>query len=571
MQNDAARAASRLALADKDATVREAAVHSVFCHKDRQALDRLLPLLKDASPSVRRETATALGVLGAKKAVPALLAALAADNDRLLEHALIYALIEIGDRGGVLPGLADPSPRVRRAALIALDQMDHGGLTAKQVVALLGSEDLPLERAALEVISRHKGWAGEVVGSLRRRLGEANLSAESLAGLRGVLVAFSGNAQVQMLVADTLAAPRTAAPVRLLLLEVMARSEIKPWPKAWAEPVKKSLRSKDGREVGQAVAAAAASGLRRFDGELQALAGDASRPLAVRVAAAAAFAGSGQPLGKTVFEFLAGECGPKGHPVERLAAARALAAAKLNAGQLRQVARLLARADPLLVPVLADALEKGNDRETGLAMVAALAKSPGLGNLSATRLERLVAGYPKEVRRAAEPLLKRLRASEEDQVKRLERLKKLVLTGGDRSKGRQVFRDPRALCTTCHRVGGEGESIGPDLSRIGAARTRADLLEALVLPSASFARGFEPYVVTTKKGKLYSGIIARQTSDAVYLRTADRSEVRLARGEIKELAPGKVSIMPQGLDQNLTVEEIRDLLAYLASLGAGNR
>jgi putative heme-binding domain-containing protein len=122
------------------------------------------------------------------------------------------------------------------------------------------------------------------------------------------------------------------------------------------------------------------------------------------------------------------------------------------------------------------------------------------------------------------------------------------------------------LCIACHRIGKEGETIGPDLSHIGATRTRADLLEAILMPSASFARGFEPYEVTTTAGKQYSGIIGRQTSDAIYLRTADRAEVRIARADIEELNPGKVSIMPDGLDKVLTEEELRDLLAYLSTL-----
>jgi putative heme-binding domain-containing protein len=223
----------------------------------------------------------------------------------------------------------------------------------------------------------------------------------------------------------------------------------------------------------------------------------------------------------------------------------------------------------LLLPVLADALEKDGDAELGLLLVASLEKAPGQANLSLGRLDRLLAHYPPEVRRAAAPLLKQLRAHSEGQLERLDGLMKLVLTGGDPHRGQLVFRSQRALCSTCHRVGSTGESIGPDLSHIGAARTRADLLEAIVLPSASFARGFEPYVVTTTQGKVHAGIIARQTSEALYLRTADRSEVRIARSDVEDLSPGKESIMPQGLDRILTVEELRDLLAFLASLGAG--
>jgi putative membrane-bound dehydrogenase-like protein len=571
MHSPAARTASRAALADKDATVREAAVHAVFSHRDREAVDQLLPLLRDTSPSVRRETATALGVLGNRKAVPALREALAGDNDRLLEHALVYALIEIDDRAGVLPGLAHASPRVRRAALIALDQMDHGNLTSGLVVPLLGSADPALERTALEVVSRHRGWAGEIVALLRQRLGDSRLTPGRLAGLRGILVAFSGNPRVQRLVADTLSRDDAPLSVRLLLLEAMARSELRQWPALWTGSLEKCLRSRDAGEIGQAIAVAAASRLRRFDRQLQELAADPARPKPIRIAAAAAFAASGQQLPASVLELLIDQCGDKTKPVERLAAARALAGARLDASQRRQIARLLAGADPLVLPVLADALEQGGEKATGLAVVAALARAPGLGNFSAARLERLLAHYPAEVRRAAAPLLKRLRARAEGQVKRLEELRKLVLTGGEPRKGRQVFRDPRALCLSCHRVGREGEDIGPDLSRIGATRTRADLLEAIVMPSASFARGFEPYQVTTARGKVYSGMISRQTSDAIYLRQADRSEIRLARAEVESLAPGKESIMPQGLDRVLTGEELRDLVAYLASLGAGAR
>jgi putative heme-binding domain-containing protein len=93
-----------------------------------------------------------------------------------------------------------------------------------------------------------------------------------------------------------------------------------------------------------------------------------------------------------------------------------------------------------------------------------------------------------------------------------------------------------------------------------------DLLESIVFPSASFARGFEPYVVETKAGKSYSGILAREHIDAIYLLTTERIEIRIGRDEIETFAPGRVSIMPQGLDAQLSRRELQDLLAYLQSL-----
>jgi putative heme-binding domain-containing protein len=64
-----------------------------------------------------------------------------------------------------------------------------------------------------------------------------------------------------------------------------------------------------------------------------------------------------------------------------------------------------------------------------------------------------------------------------------------------------------------------------------------------------------------------SGIVRSETATKLHLLTADRSETVIARDEIDELVPSRLSIMPQGLDRNLTTEELRDLLAYLSSLG----
>jgi putative heme-binding domain-containing protein len=115
-------------------------------------------------------------------------------------------------------------------------------------------------------------------------------------------------------------------------------------------------------------------------------------------------------------------------------------------------------------------------------------------------------------------------------------------------------------------VRAEGGRIGPDLSTIGGIRSGQDLLEAIVFPSASFARGYEPYLVDMKDGKTHSGIIGRETPEAIYLITADRPEVRLPRQSIETLERGRVSIMPQGLDTQLSREELANLIAFLKSL-----
>ena len=159
-------------------------------------------------------------------------------------------------------------------------------------------------------------------------------------------------------------------------------------------------------------------------------------------------------------------------------------------------------------------------------------------------------------------MLKKLGVDLAAQKAHLESLKPL-LSEGRIEEGRKIFFGKKAACAGCHTVEDQGGKVGPDLTKIGAIRTGTDLLEAIALPSASFARGYRSYQVLTDAGKIYTGVISRESTDTVYLRTADLSEVRIARDEIDLMKESSISIMPKGLEKRLTQQEIRDLLAYL--------
>jgi HEAT repeat protein len=126
-------------LSDPEETIRQAACHSVAVWRDSGALTRLLALLKEGTPAVRRATAEALGRIGDKQAVPELLAS--EPKDRILEHSMTYALIEIADAAGTARGLQAASSQTQRMALIALDQMGGQGSMPPEVTPLLASGD----------------------------------------------------------------------------------------------------------------------------------------------------------------------------------------------------------------------------------------------------------------------------------------------------------------------------------------------------------------------------------------------------------------------------------------------
>jgi putative heme-binding domain-containing protein len=96
-----------------------------------------------------------------------------------------------------------------------------------------------------------------------------------------------------------------------------------------------------------------------------------------------------------------------------------------------------------------------------------------------------------------------------------------LLLGGDAKRGRDMFFGKRATCSVCHRIAGQGGLVGPDLTKVGAIRSGRDLLESLILPSATIAQGYNPFLVTTTDGRSTTGVITRQTSDVLFVRDSE--------------------------------------------------
>ena len=141
------------------------------------AVSWLIKLLKSSSMHNRRAAALALGRIGEKVAVPALLAAAALPLDRALEHSITYALIEIADPIATAAGLKDTDARIVDVALVALDQMDGGRPDPALVAGLLSSTDSKLKETASWVAGRHPEWAGALASVLGKRLDQPDLSA----------------------------------------------------------------------------------------------------------------------------------------------------------------------------------------------------------------------------------------------------------------------------------------------------------------------------------------------------------------------------------------------------------
>ena len=135
-----------------------------------------------------------------------------------------------------------------------------------------------------------------------------------------------------------------------------------------------------------------------------------------------------------------------------------------------------------------------------------------------------------------------------------------ALKAADPSRGRVVFG---RTCLQCHKLYGEGGDVGPELT--GSDRANLDYVLGNVLdPSAAVAKDYTLTTVATADGRTIAGILREQTDRTITLQTANERIV-LPREDVEAIKPSNLSMMPEGLFDRLTTDEVRDLVAYLAS------
>jgi len=134
---------------------------------------------------------------------------------------------------------------------------------------------------------------------------------------------------------------------------------------------------------------------------------------------------------------------------------------------------------------------------------------------------------------------------------------------GDRARGRQLFNE---RCATCHRLFGEGNTLGPDLTHANR-QDRQFLLVSLVDPGGVVRKEYQSYVLHTRDGRVLTGLIAEQTPDSITLRDAKGESTRVPRTDIDVLAESPTSLMPESLFRELNPGQIRDLFSYLQGEG----
>lgn len=137
---------------------------------------------------------------------------------------------------------------------------------------------------------------------------------------------------------------------------------------------------------------------------------------------------------------------------------------------------------------------------------------------------------------------------------------------GDARQGEEIFRHHvTAQCVRCHAAGGDGKQAGPDLSTVASKKDRQYLLEALVAPSATIAKGFNSTTLALEDGRFLTGTIIRDDSEQITMGTQDAKTIVIDKSQIEERLPQTTSAMPSMRDV-LSPLEIRDVVSYLTTL-----
>jgi putative heme-binding domain-containing protein len=213
-------------------------------------------------------------------------------------------------------------------------------------------------------------------------------------------------------------------------------------------------------------------------------------------------------------------------------------------------------------PVRREVLEAAFSRRE---RVAALLDAVEAGSIKATELDTArhaqLLNYPlKEIKTRAERLFAAQGTPNRKEV--IESFRPLLTQTGDAVRGQNVFMKQ---CATCHRIAGAGQLVGPELTGL-RSRSREAILMDMLDPNRALSPNYTNYLVATRDGRVLSGLIASETASSITLRRAEGAEDLLLRRDIESVRATGQSLMPEGLERNMTPEEMVDLIEFLKTV-----
>ncbi|MBI4585927.1 MAG: ThuA domain-containing protein [Planctomycetes bacterium] len=471
--------------------------------------------------------------------------------------------------------LTDMDGQVRLAAFLALAEMPASPLAASALAAALPRAGNPGDRwlvdAATSAAAAH----------------ERHFLPAALAGAPGPFEHLPATAQIVRIVSEHYARQAPADSIKELIDALAASAEARlvdaaigglarGWPKDKAVPLD------EGTE--KALLALLAKASPESRGQLVALAmrwGSASmKKHAAEIAAS---------FLETARDEKAGD------PFRASAAAQLIEFRKNDAAAVREVIELITpRASPELGAGLIEATSRSEAREAGEALLEAFPiMTPSmrqaairvligradwtevllagledgqvqLSELALDQKQGLAAHPAKEIAERARALLARGGGlPNADRQKVLDELMPLAQKTGDPAAGKEAFKN---FCAKCHTHSGEGTKIGPDLTGM-AVHPKSELLLNVIDPNRSVEGNFRIYTVVTRNQRVLNGLLASENKSAIELFDTEGKKSVILREDIKQLVASTLSLMPEGFENQMSPENIANLLEFLTQRG----
>jgi putative membrane-bound dehydrogenase-like protein len=469
-------------------------------------LARVLGKADDAHPKVRLQTAFTLGASTSRDVLPALVRLADVDGQDRWMQAAILSAV--------------PTRSAALARLLAERGSERGRQILEPLAAVTGTRRNDAELAGL------LEWLADLPGEKGQAVREKILTG---------------------------------------LAEGLARDESRKPPAAGQEALVRLLRASAGAERKLVIRVAwlmrldDAPAFRAVREAALRTARDASRPPAERALALATLTSAPPGELTPLWELLSA----RQPPDVQLAAAEVLARGE-DTWTVEALLRGWPGYSPRVQTAVLDLLAARKDR---WPLVLDAIEKHGIdpASLPERRRAQLLEGRDPALRRRAKALLA-ARASSDDRKRILSQYQTALALPRDGRKGRDVFEKQ---CAKCHRLQGGGFAVGPDLAAI-QNRPDESLLVDILDPSSTITAGYRAYTVTTRSGRVFTGVLAVETATSVTLRREQGAEDTILRADIEEMYASSRSLMPDGMEKEVSPQDMANLVGYLREAVGGH-
>ena len=568
-------------LGDEDAEIRAQIARVFGWAKYGDGTRALTALLKDGSARVRYHAAVSLGQIGDSRAVPALISLLSTNNDEdaYLRHAAVMGLVGTASPRQLTSAGVHRSAAVRMGALLALRKLGrpeiemflHERNPQLVIEAARAINDAPIEAAQ-----------GELAGVVSD-LGRVPEKFRTMLAVRAINANFRlGGTDQAIALAKFVADKNADAAMRAEALFALGtwgnphdRDRVmgvyRPLGQRSAEPaiaalgpiIDNVLKSSSHEVQLAAIQAVENLGLTSALGTIAGLVSDANHGPNVRAAALKTLATMDSPSLSNAIESTLKQAN------EDLRATAVSLVSHLQKGDaLKHIGKALKDGAKAERQQAFTALASLDGEESDRIIADWMSKLVNGKVASPLQLDVLTAAE----KRSSDAIKKQVAAFHAKQAKAGELEPwKISLHGGDAKRGEDIFYNRRDVqCRRCHKIDGSGGEAGPDLTGIASKQSREYLLEAIVLPSAKIAEGFDNIQVETdggpeEGGAEFAGVVKRETKDELELVSFEDGTVIVEKKRITFRRKG-LSGMPVGLHAMLGKQNLRDLIEFLASL-----